>query len=681
MQTARAFKRLFAHLFHKKKSDSTLTDQQKKELTLHYLSQAELALLKENPEAFSLFEAASQLDAENPHVWYRQGLALVEYGLKEGHERALSFASKCFKTATSLDPQFFDAWVAWGDAFWELGNFHEEHHFFLEAKEKYQQALTLSSGQPSDALAQVHWNYGLVWLALARHSGEAIDVRFAIQAFQASLSHQGMPTAEFLTDYGNAYFQLGLLLNDSQFYLQAIDYFRHATHLQPLFCDGWDSMANAFSQLYLNTADERWRAQASEAFAKAVQISPKDSSLWLSWGQLMMEAGRLNKNPKQLQSAREKCLHAYRLQPKDATILAQWIESTALLGAQTSRLDLLIEAEERITHAVAGGADDPSLWYAYGTVFSALGRYYLDPEYYEMAIERLQTGLSLDRSDAELWHQLALAHQQCAELTGDLDLLERATRFFMRAMDLKPSCAALTFDAANALFLLSEYEGYAPCLQQALILYETILQQNSNSLLYRPEWLFQYACALDWLGEVTDDAAHNSAALEIFSQVLLLDPDFPGIYLRMGLASVQVGNDNDSVQWYQRAVHYFLLAARQDREDQNLWLEWGLALIHLANYSTETSEAEAFYCDAEKKILMAGRLGNPHAYYHLAGLYSLLDRTELAMQFIEKAFHLRFLPSIDEMLEDEWLDNLRSTDVFVQFLSAIESKQHQLREE
>ena len=33
-----------------------------------------------------------------------------------------------------------------------------------------------------------------------------------------------------------------------------------------------------------------------------------------------------------------------------------------------------------------------------------------------------------------------------------------------------------------------------------------------------------------------------------------------------------------------------------------------------------------------------------------------------------------FAISIDEMLDDEWLDNLRDTDSFAQFLNALEAK-------
>lgn len=685
MQKSQLFKRFFSYLFTKEREEGhsyPMTPEERKNLALQRLSEGELALLQENLSGLSMFEAASNLDPNNPLIWYRQGLAFVEYSMKEGREQSLSLANKCFKAAVTLDSTFFDAWVAWGDALLELGEFHEEHHYFLEAKEKYQKAISLIDQQPKELLAQLYWDYALVWMAIANHSGEAIDLRFALQAFQTSLEHQGMLSHEFLSDYGNAYLQLALLLNEASFYHQAIEYFRHSVLIQPLFLAGWTLMAEAFSQLYLNSADERFCAQGCEAYAKASHIAPQDADIYLSWGQLLTESGRLNKHLKQLQAAKEKGAQAFRLRPKDPHILAQWVEATALLGMFSSRLDLLIEAEERIMRASESFADDPVIWHAYGVALTALGRYYGDAEYYEMAIEKFQFGLSLDRSDAELWHQIALTHQYLAELEGDLDLLERATRFFTKAMDLKPACAGLMLDAANALFFLSEYEGYTSFLQEALSLYELILQQNQESILYHPDWLFQYARALSWLAELSEDESHYVKALDAFTHVLLIDPDFPGVSFRMGLVCAELGHTSEESGWYQRAVGYFRLAAKQDKENEQLWLEWGIVLVHLAQLSDPASdEARQYYIDAEQKMLLAGQLGNSTAYYHLAGFHSLLHHVEPAMQFLQKALEHRFLPPIDEIIEDEWLENIRATDAFAQFIAAIEAKQHQLREE
>ncbi len=685
------FRRIFARFFPRKATSASLPkeaieadllpEEQKKDLALRYLSMGELALLQGNLNALSHFEAASSLDPNNPQIWFRQGLAFFEYGSEEGKEKALLVAGKNFKIATQLHPQFFDAWVAWGNVLLQLGRFHDEHHFHIEAKEKYQKALEFSSEQPREALAELYWDLGIVWSEIAQHSGEALDVRLAIDALQNSKNHQEKPSPEFLNDCGKAYLEMGLLINDPRLYIQSIEYLQKSVITAPQYFDGWMSLAEGYSQLYINTMDERYVAKASDAFASAAKMSPRDWEVWLSWGQLLGESGRLNSDPKLLRLSIEKCARAATIDAKNPLIVSQWVESLSLLGASTARIDLLIEAEHKILKATDQFPDDPDLWHAYGICLIAFARYYEDPEYFEMAIEKLQYGLSIDRTDAELWHALGLAHKFYADLTDDRDLIERSIRFLIRAMDLKPSCPSLIYDAACAYLQYSEKIEDLSSLQQAITLLESLLQNQKDAILHHPEWIYEYACALEWLGDFTDEEVHFSRAIEIFSHILLIDPDFPRIHHKIAQCYVELGHLTDESEFYKRSLHSFRLATRQDEENDQIWLDWGLCLIHLAHHTLDTDFMNQFYLDAEFKISRAGRLGNEAAYYNLSCLYSILGRTQEAMELIHKALAARALPPLEDLLDDEWLDNLRETPAFAQFLTALEAKLQQTREE
>lgn len=688
---ANPLRRIFARFFPRKVAQASLPreaieadllpDEQKKELAFRYLAQGEMALLQGNLNALPCFEAASNLDSQNPQIWYRQGLAFFEYGSEEGKEKALLLASKNFKIATQLNPTFFDAWVAWGNVLLQLGRFHEEHHYLLEAKDKYQKALSLSEGQPKELLAELQWDYGIVWSEIAQHSGEALDVRLAIEAFQISQTYQENPSPEFLNDCGKAYLDMGLLINDARLYLQAIHYLQKSVTASPQYFDGWMSLAEGYSQLYINTLDERYVLKASDAYSAAAKMSPRDPEVWLGWGQLLGESGRHNNDHKLLRLSIEKCARASQLDPENSDTISQWVESLSALGIATGRLDLLIEAEQKILKASDQYPDDPNLWHSYGVCLTALGRYYEDPDYYELAIEKLQYGLSIDRTDPELWHALGLTHKYYAEFTQHEDLIERASRFLARAMDLKPSCPALLFDSACTLLQFSEILDDLPSLEQSIALFEMLLQNHKETLLHHPEWLYSYACALQWLGDFSDEEAHFTRALEIFSHVLLIDPDFPRIHHRMALCYVQLSHITGDSEFYKRAIHFYRLAIRQDEESDQAWLDWGVCLINLAHHTLDTDFMNQLYMDAELKITKAGTLGNPGAYYLLACLYSILGRHGEAMQLIHKALQARALPSIEELLEDDWLENLRATPAFAQFLTALEAKLQQTREE
>ncbi len=653
-----------------------LPEDQKKELSERSLAAGEIALHNDDLTALSHFEAAATLSLENPEVWYREGRAFFEYGLSAGREKALLLASRYFKLAAQLAPEKPEIWSAWGSALLLLGQSYGEHHYYLEAKEKFQKAIDCSESLPPAALAYLYWNFGLVWTELAQHSGEAIDVSLAIQAFRTAMNHHGEnPPPEFLNDSGNAYLQMGLLVNDSRLYVQAAELLNQAVSNNEHYLEGWASLATVYTQLYINTMDESYTVKALSCYERLCKEEPGDAEHWLGWAQILGESGRLNRDAKKLRLSIEKAARGCSLDSSNPLALYQWVESLSHLGALTGRLDLLIEAENKILRAQDKFSDDPDLWHAYGICLIAFGQYYSDPDYYEFAIEKLQYGLSLDRTNAELWHALALAHSYIANLTDDLDMIERSTRFFTRALDLKPACPSLLFDAANAWLLACDLHDDPKDLDQAIYLYESLLQTQNDALLNHPEWLFQYTTALEWLGDYTADETYFARAADLYMHVLLIDPETPKIHFRIAMCFARIAEHSLEAEYYRRAMHYFNFAIRQDEEDDAVWLEWGLASIHLAHYSHDPDTAHQYYTDAEQKLIRAGQLGNLNALYNMACLYSIMGRYEEAMDFISKSEKASALPTIEEMFDDEWLDNLRSTEMFSHFLSNLETRQ------
>lgn len=685
MQQPSSFRNLFSRIFPRKhtanetknfdiKQWEHLSPEQKIKLTDQHLAQGEIALLNDDLSALEHFESAASISPNQFEVWYRQGLSFFDYGMRFKKEKALLIASRYFKLASQISSDRFELWAIWGSVLLQLGLAYNEHHYYLESKEKLQRAIDFNRAVSKNVLASVYWDYGLVWTELAQRSGEAVDIRLSIQAFQTSLEYQETPPPEFLNDCGNAYLQMGLLINDPRLYLQAVDYLLRAIKSDQTYIDGWISLANAYSQLYINTLDEHYATKANECYEHLCQCEPTNSDHWLGWAQILSESGKQNRDSKKICLAIEKCIRSHSINPEQALLLSQWVESLAELGVLSNRLDLLIEAEEKILKATDQFPDDPDLWLAYGLCMTAFGQYYADPTYFEQAIEKLQFGLSLDRTHAEIWHALAVAHLKTAHLTNDLDMIERSTRFFARAIDLKPSCPSLIFDSANAYLLAFELHDDEAELDHALKLYESLLQNQKEALLNHPEWMFQYAIALEWLGENTDDDNHYIRAIDLYFHVLLLEPETPKIHFHIGVCLTRLYESSLENEYLKRALHHFRFALKQDEEDDEVWLEWGIACIILGTQAHDPQITNQCFTDAEQKLLRAGQLGHLSAYYNLAGLYSITSRYAEAMEFLQKAEKSNVLPPIEEMLDDEWLDNLKQTEIFAQFLANLETR-------
>jgi tetratricopeptide (TPR) repeat protein len=652
-----------------------LPPEEKRHLSDHLLHQGEVKLLRRDLSALSDFDQAISLDPNNSLLWYKVGLSLYEYGVDQNDKRLLLFASKNMKVAVSLDPNKFIFWHVWGNILTDLGLLTDEAHYLTQAKEKLQKAIALSKEQSKEHLHQLYWDYGLLWLSLGDLSGEAVDIRMAIQSLRTSFAQMAKISPDFWLDFGMAHQKMAQLINDNRMYLQAIDYFKKATALSKNYFDAYRALADSYTQLYINTLQEDYFTEATQAFEQASRIYPNDAFLLLEWAQLLGESGKIHRDCHKLKLSIEKCLLALRQEPKEAEIFSQWIESLSLLGAYTNRLDLILEAENRASEKVEQYPESPDLWYALGVCQTCFAYYYNDLDYEETAIEKFQTGLSLDRSHAELWHAIASSHSRIGKSLEDYDLLERACKFYLKAIHLKPSCPPLIFDYALTLLKLGELSENSKILEEALSQIETLLQIQKEALLTHPEWLFHYALILDTLGKYSEESeVQYLKAVEVFHQVLLIDPSFPKIYFHIALSLSKAAEFLSDLKLYEKSLSFFQLSAKQDEEDDHLFLEWGLTLLSLSQESIGEEIRESSYLEAEQKLGRAGLLGNQHAYYYLGCLYALTARFSGAIAFLKKAKDAEVLPDVEELLQDEWLSPLKNLDIFAEFLSQLETR-------
>ena len=157
--------------------------------------------------------------------------------------------------AASINSDVLELWWEWAKTLTFLGNKTEDEQYFQSAKEKYEKAIELSKNSSKDVIHQIYWEYGNLWMDIANNSEEAGDVRLAIQAFRMSFAHQTKISADFWYDFGKAYLQMGLLVNDNRLYIESIDYFNKALRSSKDFYAAYSAKAHAYTELYINTMD------------------------------------------------------------------------------------------------------------------------------------------------------------------------------------------------------------------------------------------------------------------------------------------------------------------------------------------------------------------------------------------------------------------------------------------
>lgn len=641
----------------------------------------QLELIKQNFEsACLLFAEASELKPNNPKLYFQQGLSFFEFGTEEGQEHALLLANKKFKLATTLLPEYFDAWLFWGMALHSLGKIHQQYHYFLEAEEKLEKALELSGGQSSDVLSDLHCEYGSVKIEIAKHSQEAHDWYLSMESFEkaAGLHIQAEPS--FWNQFGVACFSLAKQVNDIRLCVKAIHSFKHAITYESNNYEGWKNLSLAMSFLYECTHEEDHFSQANDCFATCIQIHPLADALWLEWALFLSKSGKSTLDAKRLQAAIDKAIKARTLD--GSNILSEICigETLSLLGELSEKIEWIHEAQSKLEEITKNYPEEPKAWKAMGECLVSLGKYFEESDYFYQAIESFQQGLSIDRTCHELWFAMAKTYMLTGMTLADPDSLEKARHFYLKAINLNARSSTYHFELAYCLSKLGEFSQDPEWLEASIREFEETLQMQKNALYLHPDWLFEYAKTLDLYAEYFEEESHYNKAIEIFSHILMIDPDFPQIHYHLALAYSHLGELSGEIEPFYRSLHYFKLASKHEEENDQILVDLGVTLINIAQASCDMLEAELCYRDAETKLFQAIKAGNLQAYYQLACLFALLKETEKSVAFLRKTESFGALPSMEDLLEDEWLESIRSSEPFQDFLQYLERKSRQHEE-
>ncbi len=637
-------------------------------------AKGEKYLLQGDLSGVQFFTMATDLQPENGTLYYSQGLALFEYGLAHNSLKELRSAIKMFRKGSKYLTSSMNLYQAWGNTLYSLGQLTSNHAHFITAKNKYKKALALSEDQTNDVISELHWDYGNTWTKIAEDSGEAIDLNIAIQSYEKASSLQNDMPPEFWQNYGEATLKLGQHTNDVRLFVKAIDCYKNSISLSISSYEGWFELAKALVELYTFTQDEDHFSQANECFSTAAKFQANHAEIWITWAQLLLESGSSLKDKKKLYSAIEKCQRASLCDPTSAKVIFVWAESLCNLGVLTDTLEYINDAENKIA-SLKLSEKTPEFYHAEGMCLLSQAHYFQDLDLYYQAIEKFQTGLSIRRSYHKLWFALGYTYLQCYPLDNDPKILELASKFFGKALNLHLS-SNYHYHFALANFKLGDIQRNEQLVESAVSHFEHAFSLQNNAIYLYPEWTFEYACALDTLGDFTDEHSYYAKSLDILNHVLMVDPDFPGIHYQIGLVYAHYADLISDKELFFPSFHHFRLAHTKDAENDQIILDWGLTIMNFALLTAIPNQATSSLQEAECKLIKAAKLGNEQAYYYLGCLYSLLQKYEKSLQFLMKAHQASALPPLQELLQDDWLDNMKSTEEFRDFIYHIEQSAH-----
>lgn len=652
---------------------TSMTPKERSLLGILFAAEGEQQLRNGDSQALESFDLSCRVAPEDPAVLYRQALA---YATQESNIRCLAAACRALQAAVRLSPRFCEAWYGWACTLVRMGLFHGESAYFQDANEKFEAAKACSESVDSAKRFDLHWHWGLCWYYLGKLSGEAHDFYSSVEKYRQALEQGESQSPGFWDDYGNAVTELALLLGRFELFVEVITFYRNAVKLSPDYFDGWYHLACNYLRIYQCTREEACFNLANECFARTAELKPDHAGVWLHWGVLYSTSGKHKQEIEHLHISCEKLARANECEANNPQVLSRWGEAQTLAGSITERLDLLHEAEDKITRSLELCSEDPDSWYIYGAALNELGRYFEDERYYEQAIEKFKYGLTLNINHPLLWYGLSLSHFAIGELRDDVQMVEHAVAYCAKVIESGGKAFPQFWnDWGVALMQLGEMTDNASYVELAIEKFEQALgrvsekgEKHSSYL----EWLYNYGCALDYLGSFNEDAQRHEEAVQILTLVVQQDPAYTQARYNLAMALAHLGALTDEIDCFQKALENLQVVASQDGEEETIWHDWGMTLINFAQLIHDPGHpqhSQRLYEQAEEKLNHSIALGSLQSFYTLACLQSLMGNYAVALHYLERSERANVLPAVDELMHDEWLEDLRQTADFRYFLS------------
>ncbi len=152
-----------------------------------------------------------------------------------------------------------------------------------------------------------------------------------------------------------------------------------------------------------------------------------------------------------------------------------------------------------------------------------------------------------------------------------------------------------------------------------------------------------------------------------------IDPNYTQARFQLAVSYAHFAELLGDSDCFDKSIEIFQKLIQEDPEDDAAYNEYGSALMNLSvlKENLDREHQDELQRRAEQAFLQALSLGNQQVFYNLACLYSLRKNLSDSFHFFKKAVESGFIASIDDIIYDEWLENVRATPFFQTYLQTI----------
>lgn len=624
-------------------------------------------------ESISSIALAERIAGDSATILRAIGLYWLRDGMRTSREEVLNRACRYFQRALEIKPKFRLALWEWAAALTQLAVITGELNYFVDAEEKFS-TVEWKKLPAKHRRLKFLWDWALKWSRSGEMSGEPVDYQLAIEKFELA-EKQGFQEVEFLVDYGRAVLSLASLISEPRFFMKALQLFMAAVKKAERHSVAWFGMGTVLQFLFEKDGDREYFQRANQAFEAAALTSQDDPQVVLAWARHLLRGGEMLDDAHLLQKGLNLLERLDETLQNEPDVLEVFLRAMTLLGSVEERLDLLHRAEALCRDVLKRSPGHTGIRCELGDVLVAQGHYFSESRFFRQAMEHYARALAHDPDCVAAHMGMAQAGYPLGAMTRELAFLEKSARHLRRAVDLEPRLSegwtlwALTqlksAEITDSAELANEGVGY---FQKALDL------QGGVDSCSDIELLFNYGCALDYIGTFGEDEGPHRQAVDLLRRVASRRGEDGMTHFHLGLAWLHLAEVSLEVDDYQQAAESFARACAFEPEEGVIWDEWGCSLLSLASMvhdPTLPHHALLLRQQAEEKLRRAVALGHAQSLYHLACCACQLGDFAIALDYLRKAKQRGGLPSLDHLMHDEWLAALREHPSFAAFVASL----------
>lgn len=614
-------------------------------------------------------------ETKDVRLLYESATILYQFGLRVQDERFFLVALNKMLLAYEGDRDFFEQapekYGLWGNILLNIGKLIIDHTFVERSLDFYTKA-----SQASIREASLFWHWGEAWFLIGLHSGEISDLQCALNKFKEAEA-LGCSSPHFQVDYATCLKFLGMQLGDPAYLEEGLKRLRKiisnsvlCSQEEKLTARAWTTYAFICQKRFSLTHLQSHFEEADAAFRDAILSLPKISELWLEWGELYLYAGWMKRDIKAIETGIDK-LTSSKIKECDPLLASALLgKGIFLLGLHLDDLKLMHEGRERIFQAFAESPGQPEVLFAAALCECGYGVYFSDVKAFERAANYFEKGIELDTSNAMNWYGMFLTHLSWGILQDDIEIAQKGVGAIARFCSLRPYSFFHLNEWGVSLLQLSQLEKEAATCQAKIE--EGILKfQHAYSCCEDPEILYNWGCALDQLGDLTGDEEDYEKAIDLLSRAYERTSGEPHVRYHLGLSLSHLGELIDNPDSLFQAIELLEPLADENPDDHILWCDLGYTLLNLSELVYDVSvpaKGEELRRSAERRLLQAVKEGNSSANYHLACLYSIVGLFDSSIHYLKRAEKMDALPPPEDLESDEWLSNVRATDLYKEFM-------------